>query len=167
MRQTGRNLDFAIQGEGYFVVSDGDREYYTRNGAFKLQPDGSVVNSIGMKLQGLTGDLRLPVGTNISSLRLDDLRNIQVDGNTIGRVKLVQATPEELQSAGNTLFTTGTPLKTEGTGSVMSGYLEQSNSIIVEEMVTMMTTLRNYESCQKMLKTNDDVTEKMLTKLLG
>lgn len=165
MRETGRSLDFAIEGEGYFVVSDGENEYYTRNGAFHLSQDGSIVNSRGMKLQGTSGSLRMPVGGSVQQLHLGEDRQIQVGERVIGQLKLVNGTPAELNRVGNTLFNSDQPLDGEGEGSVLSGYLEQSNATIVDEMVTMMTTLRNYESCQKMLKTADDIQSRMIGKL--
>jgi flagellar basal-body rod protein FlgG len=51
-------------------------------------------------------------------------------------------------------------------GSVMGGYLEQSNAQMIDEMVSMMTTLRNYEACQKMMRSVDDVESKMMSKLV-
>ena len=165
LRETGRPLDMAVEGEGYFVLSDGDKEYYTRNGTFRVATDGAIVNSQGMRLQGVSGELRLPRGMNASQLYIDDERNVQVGERVIGQLKLVNGTPDELNRAGNTLFVSDQPLVAESDGSVITGYVEQSNSTIVDEMVNMMTTLRNYESCQKMLRTVDEIEGRMIGKL--
>lgn len=54
---TGRDLDFYLDGPGYFVVQDGSgQSLYTRDGIFTRDSDGSIVNSAGMKVQGLELD---------------------------------------------------------------------------------------------------------------
>ena len=165
IRETGRPLDFAVEGEGYFVLSDGNQEFYTRDGAFRLQSDGTIANSVGMKLQGVAGDLSLPPGSSAESLRIDENRNVEVDGKIIGQLKLITGTPSELQRVGNTLFTSDQPLDAEGDGMVLGRHLERSNANVMEEMVSMMSTLRTYESCQKMMKTADEIQGKMMDKL--
>lgn len=53
LQSTGKNTDLAIQGEGFFVLSDGDKKYYTRAGNFDVDKDGSLVNPAnGMRVQG-------------------------------------------------------------------------------------------------------------------
>ena len=165
LRETGRSLDFAIEGEGYFVVNDGETDYYTRNGSFRLSTDGSIVNSLGMKLQGTSGSFRMPPGTSPDQLHLTDTRELRVGERVLGQIKVANGTPAELQRVGNTLFVANEPLQAEGEGSVLSGYVEQSNATLVDEMVSMMTTLRNYESCQKMLRTADEIQGRLINKL--
>jgi flagellar hook protein FlgE len=53
LQTTGNQTDLAISGDGFFVVADGDKNYYTRAGAFALDRDGNLVNpSNGLKVQG-------------------------------------------------------------------------------------------------------------------
>ncbi|MDK2896268.1 MAG: flagellar hook protein FlgE [Candidatus Atribacteria bacterium] len=61
---TNNPTDFAIQGSGFFVVSDGEQVYYTRDGAFKESADGSLVNSSGLRLQGWMADADGVIDTN-------------------------------------------------------------------------------------------------------
>uniref|UniRef100_A0A7V4DH37 Flagellar hook protein FlgE n=1 Tax=Candidatus Caldatribacterium californiense TaxID=1454726 RepID=A0A7V4DH37_9BACT len=56
LQTTDNPTDFAIQGDGFFVVSDGRQVYYTRDGAFKLSADGALVNSSGLRVQGWLAD---------------------------------------------------------------------------------------------------------------
>ncbi|MEW5744008.1 MAG: flagellar hook protein FlgE [Nitrospirota bacterium] len=61
---TGNALDFAIQGEGFFTVSDASRNnalFYTRDGQFVLDEDHYIVNANGLRLQGTAGDIQIPV----------------------------------------------------------------------------------------------------------
>ena len=62
LQSTGVMTDVALQGNGFFVLNDGDKRFYTRNGAFGLDQDGRLVNpSDGMKRPGLDGaDRRRP-----------------------------------------------------------------------------------------------------------
>ncbi|WP_280768976.1 flagellar basal body rod protein FlgG [Salipaludibacillus daqingensis] len=61
LQSTGRDLDIAISGDGYFVVADGDANYYTRAGNFYLDEAGTLVNADGLRVQGVgdsfTGDI--------------------------------------------------------------------------------------------------------------
>jgi flagellar basal-body rod protein FlgG len=167
LRGTGRKLDFAIEGEGFFVVSDGTREFYTRNGSFRVTSDGTVVNTLGMPVQTTSGDLRIPPGKNVSQLEIDDKLNILVDKQTVGQIKLVAVEdPTKLEQAGTTLFVNNGEAVSEPQSKVLSGFLEESNTGIFEEMVGIMTTMRNYEACQKMLRTVDAAEEKMMSKLV-
>ncbi len=53
LQSTGVMTDVALQGNGFFVLNDGDKRYYTRNGAFGLDQDGRLVNPAnGMRVQG-------------------------------------------------------------------------------------------------------------------
>ncbi|MCC7364254.1 MAG: flagellar hook protein FlgE [Dehalococcoidia bacterium] len=81
LQSTGKLTDFAIQGDGFFVVSDGQREFYTRDGAFDIGVDGGLVNPVtGLRVMGWSADstgfvdvegpltaLEIPFGTRISA----------------------------------------------------------------------------------------------------
>ncbi len=166
LRSTGRPLDFAIEGDGFFVVSKEGQEFYTRNGGFQVDADGRVVNSLGMTVQTTTGDLQLPLDGGNGPLEIDEQFNVRMDGNVLGTLKIASVEkPQELESVGNTLFKNNGAEVIAAEGRVMNGFLEQSNAVVVEEMVGMMATLRNYEACQRMLRTVDDADQKMLNKL--
>ncbi len=82
LQSTGRLTDMAIQGDGFFVLSDGSRQYYTRDGAFDIGLGGNLLNSAsGLKVQGwvaATGggidtttaptDVIIPIGTRTTAL---------------------------------------------------------------------------------------------------
>lgn len=63
LQTTSRNTDIAIQGDGFFVVANGDNTLYTRAGAFTLDANGDLVESAtGYKVQGADGDIRISLG---------------------------------------------------------------------------------------------------------
>lgn len=91
LQTTDNPTDFAIQGDGFFVVSDGRQVYYTRDGAFKLSADGSLVNSGGFRVQGWLADangvidttkalqdIYIPLGTQMKPRATE---NITFEGN--------------------------------------------------------------------------------------
>lgn len=167
LRGTQRPLDFAIDGEGFFVVSDGTQEFYTRNGNFRVGSDGSVVNSLGMRLQTSSGDLTIPAGSTPSRIEIDEGMNITIGERNLGLLRIdAFEDPSKLEQAGTTLFVNNGSGTKDAECSVINGFLEQSNTAIFEEMVGMMTTMRNYEACQKMLQTVDDVEKQMMSKIV-
>ena len=67
LQSTGRLTDMAIQGDGFFVLSDSARQYYTRDGAFDISLDGTLVNpALGLKVQGWVANAAGVVDTTTS-----------------------------------------------------------------------------------------------------
>jgi flagellar hook protein FlgE len=65
LQATGRSLDLAIQGDGFFILNDGGRDLYSRAGGFSLDNDGNVVNPAnGMRVQGWMADVNGAINTN-------------------------------------------------------------------------------------------------------
>ena len=167
LRVTDRPLDFAIEGEGFFVVSDGSREFLTRNGNFRVASDGTVVNTLGMRVQTTVGDFRIPPGGSAQQLTLDDQLNLRMGNEVLGQLRLAAVDDtSRLEQAGTTLFVLSGAQEINSECKVVHGALEQSNTGIFEEMVGIMTTLRNYEACQKMLRTVDEAETQMMNKLV-
>lgn len=53
LQTTGVSTDVAIQGNGFFILKDGDESFYTRNGQFGLDSNGTLVNPAnGQRVQG-------------------------------------------------------------------------------------------------------------------
>jgi len=74
---TGRSLDLAIDGQGYFILNNNGENFYSRAGAFYTDNKGNIVNSGGDKLQGYSVD-----GNN--NIRYGNLTNLQVSNTNIG-----------------------------------------------------------------------------------
>jgi flagellar hook protein FlgE len=89
-QNTGRSTDMMIQGDGFFVLNNGDETVYSRNGAFSFDADGQLVNNEGMHVQGWAGvdgvinadgptqNIKLPAGTVLPPLASSQ---ITVGGN--------------------------------------------------------------------------------------
>jgi len=167
VRQTGRTLDFAIRGPGFFVVTNEGRDLYTRKGDFKLNPDGALVNADGMQVQGVTGPVRIPPQTSINSITCDDAGNLRAGGSeVIARLKIaVFDNPHRLARTGTTLFMAPddvNPKDSDADTSILNGALETANTTIFQEIADLVTLMRNYEACQRMIRNSDDNTGRMI-----
>lgn len=60
LENTTAPLDFALQGEGFFVIADDSGTFYTRNGRFDRNAEGTLVDAQGRRVQGVGGDITLP-----------------------------------------------------------------------------------------------------------
>jgi flagellar hook protein FlgE len=113
LQSTGKLTDFSIQGDGFFIVSDGQRDYYTRDGAFDIGVDGGLVNPVtGLRVMGWTADtagvvdtdlpltaLQIPFGTRISAQPTADTgttNGMTMNGNLDSGADLYAAGPPEL-----------------------------------------------------------------------
>ena len=170
--QTGNPLDLVIQGSGFFQVRLSSGEIaYTRCGALHLDRDGNLVTVDGDPLDPqitIPSDaLSVTVGSDGTvSVTLPGQQNAQ----QIGSIELANfQNPAGLNSIGKNLFLattasgdpiTGTPGE-DGLGTIVQGYLEQSNVNIVQEMVNMIIAQRAYESTSKVLRTADEMYSQM------
>lgn len=165
--QTNNLFDLAIQGEGFFQLRRPDGTFvYTRDGSFKLNADGVVVNSSGLALYP---DIQLTDGALSFSVSPDGVVEvIQGDGTPINSLKIQLVkfiNPSGLNPIGNNLYmetaASGAPIfgepGTEGFGEIQQGYLETSNVDVVEEMISMITAQRAYELNSKTVKTVEEM----------
>ncbi|AEF94623.1 flagellar hook-basal body protein [Desulfotomaculum nigrificans CO-1-SRB] len=167
--QTGRDLDLAIEGEGYFKVisPEDDREYYTRDGCFYLNNEGIIVNANGYKLEP---EINLKDG-NYVAIRIDEKGKVQGktaegDFQDIDEITLYTfPAPANLLDEGNNLYsptaasgeaTEGTPGE-DGVGLIRQGYLERSNVDLAQEMLGMIEAQRAYAANARTIQTADEM----------
>ncbi|TQV84133.1 flagellar hook-basal body complex protein [Exilibacterium tricleocarpae] len=113
---TENELDLAVSGTGFFVVSnDGDRNY-TRAGTFGLDEDGFVVNSVGARLQGFTADAAGNVGGILDDLRIDSGNQAPRQTTLVESALLLDSRESVLQSVGSTFATDGSTIGDAQTG---------------------------------------------------
>lgn len=169
--QTEKELDFAINGPGFFVIENQNgAKRYTRDGTFKLSiEDGeaTVRTSSGYTVMGEDGPIEL--GEDVASINVSEEGTITVvrtDGtkDDVNQIKLITfANPEGLSSEGKNLYSetdvSGEALDNENgvAGEVWQGYLETSNVKVIEEMVNMISAQRAYELNSKTIQTVDSM----------
>ena len=165
-QSTGNNLDWAIEGRGFFKILVNGEELYTRAGAFKLDRDGYIVTSNGYRLQP---EFAVPQGTiNITIDSYGLITASDQAGNALAQSQLTITdfpNPAGLISIGRNLYrqseASGDPIEgnpgTDSFGTIAQGFLEQSNVDVVQEMVDMIVTQRTYELNSKAVQTADDM----------
>lgn len=165
---TGRELDAAITGDGFFQVRLPSGEIgYTRTGAFKLNAEGYLTTSNGELLEP---NIVIPDGASDISISSDGtISGILVTGGDqedLGTIELARfINPSGLRSLGGNIFTqtdaSGEPVVgdpgIDGYGEIRTQYLEMSNVQMIEEMVQMIVAQRAYEISSKAITTSDEM----------
>jgi flagellar basal body rod protein FlgG len=144
---TGRDLDFAIRGSGFFVVDTPAGPRYTRNGHFKRRADGVLTTSDGDVVQGENGPITLTAG----ALSTSEDGTIRTGANVAGKLRIVEfADMGVLAREGSTRFNAGaaTPTAT-ATPRVERGALEKSNVSVVDRIAEMTANSRTFEALQR------------------
>ncbi|MDP9751532.1 flagellar basal-body rod protein FlgF [Thermoanaerobacter pentosaceus] len=163
--QTNGKLDFAIDGNGFFVIDTPNGQRYTRDGSFVLSNDGYLVTQEGYIVQGENGPIELSQG-NIS---VDEMGNIKNNGQLVDRLRIVDFDNYDgLRKEGNNLFFIDNSANVQvipATGRIKQGFLEQSNVNSVKEMVNMISVMRNYESNQKVVIAFDETLGKAVNEV--
>jgi len=159
-RATEQPLDLAIGGDGFFSVRMADGTVaYTRNGQFTRSSDGFMVTQTGEYLLG--PDL-LPVyaGTDGDPVISADGQVRAADGSALGQISIVTLDIPSARKVGQNLWvgaeTGGFPPGTQ----LKQGFVEASGVNSVKEMVEMITTLRSYESSQRVITSIDGTLDK-------
>lgn len=167
-KETGNNLDIVIAGNGFFQVTMPDGNIaYTRNGAWKLDVDGNIVNDDGYLLQP---NITIPADATQISIGVDGTVSVLQPGNNemqqVGQIELVNfINPAGLHSSGDNLFfetgASGAPIigiaGQDGLGQIKQGFVEMSNVQLVEEMTELITGQRAYEANSKAITTSDSM----------
>jgi flagellar basal-body rod protein FlgG len=166
-QSTGNALDWAIEGEGFFQIDDGNGgTAYTRAGSFKINKDGNICNSEGLLL---TPAINVPQGAVVVTVDKSGLvTTTDSAGNMtqIGQLQLATfINPAGLTSIGRNLYnktdasgdaSIGNP-NTDGKGAITQYFLEISNVSVIDEMVKMIIGQRNYEINSKSIQTADSM----------
>ncbi|ODN42002.1 flagellar basal body rod protein FlgF [Piscirickettsia litoralis] len=156
---TGRNLDAAIKGEGWFAVLAPDgNENYTRRGDFKLTPEGALLTGDGHPVVGDGGPILLPPASDIQIaengrilIKAAGVQNAEF--TVVGQLKLVNAPNESMNKNNYGLFQFGenTPLLVDPNVVIQSRILEGSNVNSVAALVNSIEISRQYETQVKMI----------------
>ena len=168
LRNTGEELDFAIQGAGFFQVQRPDGSTaYTRDGGFHPNAERILVNRQGFPVQGDGGSLTLrPQGGRISV----NAEGTLLQGDTpIGKLAVHDFPAEtKLRYAGGGLIVpvdANAQSQTVDRPNIVSGALEGSNVKPLQEMVNLITITRAYEASQRVINAYDEASEKTIQSL--
>lgn len=164
---TDNNLDWAIDGVGFFQVQNpiSGETLFTRNGAFKIDNQGNITNNDGFFIQP---QVTIPPGSTSFHVGIDGTVYAKLPGaeslTQIGKVQLARfSNAAGLEANGSSTFRktaasgdaiVGDPM-TEGMGKVVGRALEASNVEIVKEMVDLVVTQKAYDTTSKVVSTAD------------
>jgi flagellar basal-body rod protein FlgG len=165
---TKNPFDLQIEGAGFFQVQNPDGQIgYTRDGAFKRDPGGRLIDKNGNTLQP---EITIPAdaaGVEISATgEVKVIQGLNDAPQTVGQIDIVNfVNPAGLRSMGKNIFNqtpaSGQPITSrpglQGTGFIAQGQLEGSNVNIVDEMVNMITAQRFYETNSKAIQAADQM----------
>jgi flagellar basal-body rod protein FlgF len=172
MVETGRPLDFALNGKGFFVIETANGPLYTRNGTFQMNRNGQLVNSQGQAVAGDGGPITIPGGLAPSQLSVSEDGTISSDGVTVGKFGLVDFGDNEgkLVPAGMSCFSMpdeDVVPQAATNVSVRQGYQESSNVKMVDELVNMIMVSRLYEANMKFITAKKEAASSLMSVAMG
>lgn len=165
LEATGKPMDAAILGDGYFTVAGTDgQQYLTRDGRFRVDSSGHLAlsNSAGNRVLSSTGQ---PIAVDPSQpIHIDSDGTVTQVGQTLGQIGMVNvADPSQLQKAGGSLlsYPPGTNL-TAATGRIVTGSVEDANVDPAMEMTDLMQTQRELEANANMIHYQDQTMDELV-----
>ena len=166
---TSNPLDMVIQGNGFFQIKqpNGDTAY-TRAGQFQLDSHRAIVDANGNPLQP---QITIPAAAQSINIATDGTVSYtlpnQTAAQTAGQISLANfQNPAGLNSIGQSFYLptdasgaalVGPPGGTDGIGTILQGYVEQSNVSVVDEFINLISAQRAYEANSKVVKAADDM----------
>lgn len=161
MEKTGNPLDVALTGDACLSVQTPQGVRLSRDGALTRNPQGLLAQvSGGGVVLGSTGKpIRIP--DEAGSITINANGILSVDGAAIGRIRLSSVSSASgAVKTGDNQFTEIASVPASAGSGLRQGYLESSNVSVVKEMVAMISCMRAYETNQKMVQAQDDLTNK-------
>jgi flagellar basal-body rod protein FlgG len=165
LEKSGGPFDVAIDGTGFFIVTNGSRTAYTRNGEFHRAPSGALETSDGWRVPGV----RIPTDATSVSVEPDGRVHCERAGSKksdCGRIVLSMfAAPEALEPIGSARFAatqrSGSPVRllpgAEHGPKIAFGVLERSNVSIIGSMMEILAAQRAYEANAKGVQAADEM----------
>jgi flagellar basal-body rod protein FlgF len=167
LSQTGRTLDFAIEGEGaFFRVQDGANEAYTRDGSFTVDAQGRLMTEGGHPVMGDGGEIILNPELGQVSVGADG--TISQDGETVGRLSVVRFDAlGVLEKGGDGLYRNASNAVAQEApdARIRQGMLEGSNVNPILEITNLIEIQRAYESVTRMIEGNTDLSRRAVERL--
>ena len=165
LAQTDRPLDLAIDGKAFFELETPDGPLYTRNGTFRTNQEGQLVDFSGRTVAGAAGPIVIPSSVALGQVQVSRDGTVSAAGQGIGRLKLVKfQDATQLEPIGGSCFRAPTDATREAdqTAAVHQGYREASNVSIVEELVELIMVTRLYEANVTSMLSQDELAKTIL-----
>ncbi|MHA3914353.1 flagellar hook-basal body complex protein [Halovulum sp. GXIMD14793] len=156
LARTGGRFDFAIEGDGFFMVETPAGTRLTRSGAFMPNAEGELVNALGHRLLD-AGESPIFVPPDARSVAVGPDGTMTADGQPVAQIGAVM--PEDMLQLfreDGVNFRNESGLIPVEDAQIVQGYLEESNVNPVGEITRMIEVQRSYELGQKLLEREDE-----------
>lgn len=151
LQQTGRTLDLALQGNGFFAVDVDGATLLTRAGQFRVDAEGRLVDAAGHAVLGEAG----PITVSGTDIRVSPSGEVRDSHGVIDRLRIVDvAQPRLLREIGEGLYAYAGPVG-DWSGTLHVGALEQANVDPGREMVRLMEVTRHAQALQHAMQAYD------------
>ncbi|MCC5792464.1 MAG: flagellar basal-body rod protein FlgF [Legionellaceae bacterium] len=170
---TGRDLDVAVEGNGWLAVQDASgQEAYTQAGNFEITANGQLVTGSGRPVIGDGGPISIPPAQRIEIGSDGTVSIVPLDADpdtlaVIDRLKLVKLDPKNIEKTDDGFFRPmgGGVIEADASIRVVKGALMSSNVNAIDQMVNMIEANRDYERNMKLMQSVDE-NQKRLAQLL-
>lgn len=153
LRSTGRSLDFAIQGDGFFAVRGNGGTVYTRNGSFNIDGDGYLVLKGQGRVLGADGN---PLRPGTDDLTADAQGDLFSQGRQVGRLAVCRFPDDAaLQTVGEGMLA-GNNAALVAAPNLLWKSVEGSNVNMTEELTNALASQRQLQNCSQALKMYDE-----------
>lgn len=155
LRTTGNPLDVALDGPGFFGVQTARGIRYTRNGSFRVSPQGQLTTADGSRLRAVGGgaitiDSALPV-------QIEQDGSVKQGSQTVAQLEVVSFGDGEIEKEGaNYFLAAGGAQPKPSKARVQQGRLEGSNVGSAESAVRLVAIMRQFEMLQKAVSIGND-----------
>lgn len=165
LQTTGRDLDVAINGDGYFAVQGADgNEAYTRAGDLRITPEGLLQTGTGLQVIGQGGPISIPPAQKLEIGADGTISIIPLGSNAtaltvVDRIKMVKPVADNVEKLADGLVHVkdGQPQAASADVRLVQGVLEASNVNAIQAMVEMIELSKNFELQTKVMKNADDL----------
>jgi len=169
LRPTGSQMDFAIDGSGFFEVQRPDgSNAYTRDGQFQLNAQGQLVTRQGYTVMSDGGPITVDP-SNTAPLTIAPTGEVSQGADSKGKLNLMEfADPQKLTMISSGYFLANDPAagpSQSTTSQVHQGFVEASNLSPTSEMANLISAMRMFEANQKVLQMQDERSSKAIADL--
>ena len=165
---TDNNMDFAIEGSGFFQVEDGQNNiYYTRNGDFSIDAQGYLITGSGHYVLGKNNitDATERINVGNSNIYVSTDNKISIGDEYEYSFNIVDfESYDNLEKTGNGLYIGTNPIDATNF-SVKQGYLESSNVDSINSVTLLMETVKEFEANQKVVQSMDSILNKIANEI--
>ena len=177
--ETGRPLDFALYGKGFFVIETPNGPLYRRNGMFCTNENGQLMDSQGRIVAGEAGPITIPSDVGIEQVSVSSDGSISAGGIAIGKFRLVDFGDNEdkLVPYGENCYWMPDSLQGDNILNIQpvaaenivvkQGYQEASNVKIIDELVDMIMVSRLYEANMKFFTASMEVANTIISAIMA